>query len=367
MWSQEQAGKIRYFERYEDYITGKKYTVSCTFEKDTAANRKAAMRVLQDKINEKQRKSQHEYTFGEIVELYRKDQLKTVAVSTYKRNYWAMERWMKIIGKDTIANRITAKFVRERLLTLDKSNGTLNGYLSRLSALIRWAYKADLIAGTECIDKLDRFKDDPHRMKIQDKYLEPKEIELLLQHMQVEQWSLIVRFMILSAMRFAEVAALNKEDVDLEKKVIRITKQYDSVNRIVTHVKTTSSYGEVFIQPELEEVIKQLNTFMNKRKLKNKLKTKLFLFDEAGDYINYYSFNKYLKENSKEACGKEITVHALRHTAASILFASGISLEQCSRRLRHSNSKITKEIYIHITEQLREKDNERLSKLTLLS
>ena len=63
---------------------------------------------------------------------------------------------------------------------------------------------------------------------------------------------------------------------------------------------------------------------------------------------------------------RSITAHALRHTHASLLLAQGVDVDTIARRLGHENSKITKEIYLHITQQLKERDNEQIKKIQML-
>ncbi|MBL1226307.1 tyrosine-type recombinase/integrase [Enterococcus sp. BWR-S5] len=46
---------------------------------------------------------------------------------------------------------------------------------------------------------------------------------------------------------------------------------------------------------------------------------------------------------------KFITTHGLRHTHCSILFEAGASDEQVQTRLGHSDIRITKNIYTHVT------------------
>ena len=111
---------------------------------------------------------------------------------------------------------------------------------------------------------------------------------------------------------------------------------------------------------------KQLNALMLRRRLMFNIgKPALFLFSRNGTYIHYYSYNKYLRENSKRVLGRAITPHALRHTHASLLLEQGISIDTISRRLGHENSKVTKEIYLHVTKKLTEKDNEQIAKVSI--
>ena len=43
-----------------------------------------------------------------------------------------------------------------------------------------------------------------------------------------------------------------------------------------------------------------------------------------------------------------------------------MSLDAISRRLGHSDSAITKEVYLHVTEKLKKQEEEQLSKVKLL-
>ena len=64
--------------------------------------------------------------------------------------------------------------------------------------------------------------------------------------------------------------------------------------------------------------------------------------------------------------GKALTPHVMRHTHVSLLAESGVPLETISRRLGHSNSKITREIYLHVTQKQEQKDRERIAQISLL-
>lgn len=95
-------------------------------------------------------------------------------------------------------------------------------------------------------------------------------------------------------------------------------------------------------------------------------KTDLFMHSRTGGHIRYFAYNKYLRENSERILGRKLTPHALRHTHASLLLEQGVGIDTISRRLGHENSRITQEIYLHVTEKLKEWDNERISKIALL-
>lgn len=233
--------------------------------------------------------------------------------------------------------------------------------------MIRWGYRNDLVSDISFLTKLERFKDVPHKEKIQDKFLESEEVKTLLSEIKDECWKLVTEFLVLSGLRFGEFAALKKSDIDYENNVIHVTKNYDPNNNVVTTPKTTCSVRDVYMQGELAAVCKKLHSQMLRRRLLHSLpENDLFFFNTGGDYVHYYAYNKYLKENSQRILGRTITVHALRHTHASLLLEKGVSIETISRRLGHENSKITREIYLHVTEKLKDQDNEQISKINIL-
>lgn len=368
MWVEKQEnGKFKFVERYTDYITGKQKKVSVTLDKNTAQSRKMAERLLQDKMTQFTPVQQKNLTLQELIEEYRKDQAVTVKQSTYKRNYFACKTLAAILGEDTLIERLNANYVRTALLSTRKEPGTLNEHLVRFKALIRWGYHNDLVTDISYLDKLEPFKDVPHREKIQDKFLESSEVHLLLKAMKVPKWKLLTQFLVLSGLRFGEAASLLKNDVDLDERLIHVTKTWDSVNKIVNTPKTLCSIRDVFIQDELIDVCKKIKICMIEERLLNGYEpSNLFFEGINGKHIDYYAYNKYLRENTLSALHRTITPHTLRHTHASLLMEQGVNIDIISRRLGHETSAITREIYLHVTEKLKEKDNQEIKNIKII-
>ena len=367
MWLEPTAsGKYKACERFIDPLTGKTRKASITIDRDTKQTRKAAEEALRAKIEAMSEPEMDDITFSQLVDAYRADQEVTVTQSTYRRNYFAMEAVKKMIGGDVLVSRITASYIRKQFTKSGKKPATLNEHLKRLKAVLRWGYKNDLVEDASYLDKLTPFKAPPHKVTIRDKYLESGELRAVLTAMHIDTWRLLTEFLALSGLRIGEAIALKKSDVDLEVRQIHVTKAYDSVNRKVSNAKTMCSIRDVYIQPELEVVIRKIKKAMQEQALKSGKRPDLFLFDQDGHHINYYTYNKYLREKTEAVIGRALTPHALRHTHASLLMEQGLTIDAISRRLGHENSKITKEIYLHVTEKLREKDNAELQKMRLL-
>lgn len=359
-------GRVKYLERYLDPLTGKYHRVSVVMDKDTRTSRKIAEGILREKIAGKTSQSSKEYSLQELVEIYYTFQSRERAVGTAERNHATLKRMLQVLGADVLASRLTAGYINEKLLATGKPAGTLNEQIQRLKALLRWAYENDYVEDISFLNKLRAYKEIPHKVKIQDKYLEKDELNEVLASMDAcPVWQLLTKFLAYSGLRFGEACALEKSDVDLTDRVIRVTKCYDSNNEVVSPAKSFESVRDVHIQPELMDVCRQINSMMLRRRLACRIgDSRLFLFGEDGEHIAYFAYRKYLKAKCAAITGKTITPHALRHTHASLLYEAGFTIDEVARRLGHADSKVTREIYTHVTRKLREKDNARLDQVS---
>lgn len=372
MYSQKQPnGKYRFYESYEDYMTGKTKYVSCTLDSNSKKNQKEAFVILQSKIDQIYShtftKKPKNVTLDHLIELYRIEQKQTVKASTYQRNYYACNTISKILGGNTNINRLTAAYIQSKFLETGKDPGTLNEHLTRLKALLRWGYRHDLLESIDFLNKLDHFNDVPHRVKIEDKFMESSEIFVLLKEMRVDAWKDLTQFLVLSGLRFGEAAALTFNDIDIKQRTIHINKNYDYINNVTTSTKTTTSERDIYMQDELVPLCRKLRAASFSTFTLQSMNTQKLLFcNSKGEHVNYYSYNKYLRENTLKVLGKEYTAHSLRRTHASLLLEQGIDVESISRRLGHSDSAVTREIYLHITRKKQEQENLKIKELKLI-
>ncbi|MDD6267359.1 MAG: site-specific integrase [Clostridium sp.] len=365
MWSEiKENGKVKYVERYTDPLTFKQKYVSITLTgKDTAANRKKALEELTRKIDRIQTSViTNNCTLSQVYDRYMAYQSKTVKDVTLERNRRTLRKLVNKFGKDAIVNNITVAYITDKLLAMPGSNVTRNEYIRRFKAMINWARKMDLHQNYKLCDNLEYFKEEQTKKeRIQDKFLEPDEAATLLDHMKDSgklQWYHLTRILLLSGLRIGEAVAL--EQADISDEYITINKTYDHINKIVTTPKTSTSNRDVYIQEELRDAIKMYKLYRWTYDQEHKIISPYFFHSNRGDYISYYAYEKYLRESSERILGRRITAHALRHTHASLLLAEGVDIDTISRRLGHENSRITKEIYLHMTQKLQETDNQQI-------
>lgn len=361
-------GAVKYRMPYTDVLTGKVRTVSVTMDKDTPRNRRRAEELLRDKIDEIMNEtSADKVTLEYAIGLYLKEQEVTSKISTYNRNKATMNRIARMFNKGTYLNKVPVTTWKAHLMALSKGKaGTFNEYLKRLKSFLNWCYTSDLLLDRAVIDKMVRLPDESKHDKVADKYLEMEQVKVLLEGMGCEYWMLLTKFMVLSGLRVGEALALKKNDIS--DGYIHVTKTLNPNFQIILTPKTSDSYRDVSIQQELAECINDINQYFRYQSKRNGIHSTLLFWDiRNGGYCDYYSYNKYLKENSARLLDKEITTHVLRHTHASLLMWQDVPIDMISRRLGHSDSKITRQIYLHITELRKKKDAEKIENVRLLS
>ena len=296
---------------------------------------------------------------SKLIEDYEKDMERSTKPSTQRKVSIELRMFLSIYG-DCYIETINSGLIRQKLQASGKSNRTLNGYLKHFKAMWRWAYQNDYIKNTEVADKLKPFADTPEKERIQDKYLETEEITKLFDAMNNRRYLLLSRFLLLSGMRVGEAIALERSDIS--DSTIKISKTYDPNNNIVTAPKTFDSKREIFIQDELRACMYEIEDYVFHYGDGWLPPSNLFFPDGDGSYISYQAYSKYIRELSEKVLGRRVTPHIFRHTHVSIL-ASVMSLDSIAARLGHADSKVTKDIYLHRTAELKERENQQLNQI----
>ena len=369
MWSQKlKSGNICYYERYKDPLTGKTKTATITIK---PTGRKSDAKVAGDALREKIQKIMsagdpvnNDITFADLCEKYVEYQHKELKLQSAEATRRRVATLIRLIGRDTIASRLSAPVVADRLYTGDDI--TFNERLTRYKALMRWAYRAGYVDDVAYLDRIQRKRVPSTRVRDAEKYLEHEEIDKLLSGMKVERWKLLTEFLVLSGLRIGEAIALNDSDVDLDAREISVTKTFSREIRQISTTKTEMSDRSVYMQDELLDVCRRIKKSERERQLMYVYRTDLFMSDDYGKYISYDAYAKYFRENTERFLGRRLTPHSLRHTHTALLAEAGVSLDVISRRLGHANSGVTRDVSMHVTNKMRDRDRERLKSVKML-
>lgn len=223
-----------------------------------------------------------------------------------------------------------------------------------LSTAVKWNYINDNIAK----------RADPPKVPQKDiDFLNEDETKEMLYSLQSEPltYRTMIMLLIYTGMRRGELFGLEWKDIDFENGYLNIvrTSQYIGNKTLITkEPKTKSSRRCMKISQSLVDLLKEYRAFQSEQRLKtgsewhntDRLFTQWNGLPMYPDSLTKW-FSNFLKRHNL----RQVTLHSLRHTNATLLIAEGTDIRTVSSRLGHSNTATTLNIYTHV---LKSKDSE---------
>lgn len=161
-------------------------------------------------------------------------------------------------------------------------------------------------------------------------------------------WICLFETLYYCGLRNGEMRALTWDDIDWDKKTIKITKQiptcYSSRNWKFTSLKTKSSIRTLPICNILYEHLKLLHA--EAKSYKN-FQNNWFVFGNAFPIVADKP-NEHQKKICAKSNVKKIRIHDFRHSCASLLIANGADVTIVSKYLGHSKIDETLKTYAHM-------------------
>lgn len=181
------------------------------------------------------------------------------------------------------------------------------------------------------------------------KYLNQFELHSLLNELDLGNeinFDWLILLIAKTGMRFSEALALTPKDFDFSRQTLSISKTWDykgeggflptknksSVRKIQIDWKTSMQFSEL-----LKGVPEDKPIFVKQQ-------------------VYNSTVNDILSRHCKKLKIPVISIHGLRHTHASLLLFSGVSIASVAKRLGHSNMTTTQKTYLHIIQELENKD-----------
>ncbi|NQZ74946.1 MAG: tyrosine-type recombinase/integrase [Ekhidna sp.] len=155
-------------------------------------------------------------------------------------------------------------------------------------------------------------------------------------------------------LRRNEGASLNVEDINFDHAVLHVRKGKGQKERLVPINRTSLKHLQDYIydhRPYLTAGSKLEALFVSYNHMKRMHGQSLLM---RLHYLIYQTENEELRE--KDAGGRPIGLHTLRHSIATHLLQAGMKLESISRFLGHSSLEST-QIYTHLMEMEQEFSN----------
>lgn len=281
------------------------------------------------------------------------------------------KRWIKIYKQGAIRNVTMNKYLMthswlERLIPD-----------IRLCELNRIAYQQLLNDYAECHERqttmdfhhqlkgaiLDAVDDglierDPTRKAIikgktpsikKTKYLNQFELHTLLSNLELGEevsWDWFILILAKTGMRFSEALALTPNDFDFAHQSLSISKTWD--------YKEDGGFMPTKNKSSVRKIQIDWQTVMQFANLIKGLPENEPIFAKKKVYNS--TINDILSRLCKKSNVPAITVHGLRHTHASILLFAGVSIASVARRLGHASMTTTQKTYLHIIQELENRD-----------
>ena len=181
------------------------------------------------------------------------------------------------------------------------------------------------------------------------KYLNQFELHTLLSSLNLSgeiNWDWFILLLAKTGMRFSEALAITPKDFDFSHQTLSINKTWDYKGEGgFLPTKNKSSIRKIQIDWQMVIQFSEL--------VKNKPENEP-IFAKGKVYNS--TINDILSRYCKAAKVSEISIHGLRHTHASLLLFAGVSIASVARRLGHASMTTTQKTYLHIIQELENKD-----------
>lgn len=181
------------------------------------------------------------------------------------------------------------------------------------------------------------------------KYLNQFELHTLLSSLELGtevNWDWFIMLVAKTGMRFSEAVALTPKDFDFAHQTLSISKTWN--------YKGTGGFLPTKNKSSVRKIQIDWQTVVQFSELVRGLPENEPIFVHGKVYNS--TVNDILARHCKKAKVPVISIHGLRHTHASLLLFAGVSIASVARRLGHSSMTTTQKTYLHIIQELENKD-----------
>lgn len=189
----------------------------------------------------------------------------------------------------------------------------------------------------------------PREKKI--KYLNQFELHTLLTNLDLQpeiSWDWFILLVAKTGMRFSEALALTPKDFDFPHQTLSINKTWD--------YKGEGGFLPTKNRSSVRKIQMDWQTVIQFSGLVKDLPEDEPIFVKKDTKIYNSTVNDVLERYCKKAKVPTISIHGLRHTHASLLLFAGVSIASVARRLGHASMTTTQKTYLHIIQELENKD-----------
>jgi integrase len=286
----------------------------------------------------------YEY-YKQWVEVYKQGAIREATMSKYLMT----QKWVEKLVPELKVSEMTRTIYQQLLNDYAKEHErqTTLDFHHQLKGAILDAVDEGLISRDPTRKAIIKGK-TPKAKKI--KYLNQFELHTLIADLDIKEevnWDWFILLVAKTGMRFSEALAITPADFDFARQTLSISKTWDyKGDGGFLPTKNKSSVRKIQIDWQIVVKFSELVKKLPEDK-------PIFVGEEK---VYNSTVNDVLTRHCK-ACGiSEISVHGLRHTQASLLLFAGVSIASVARRLGHASMTTTQKTYLHIIQELENKD-----------
>lgn len=278
------------------------------------------------------------------IKIYKEGVIRKVTLDKYKMTL----RWLRKLIPDLKIKDLTRISYQELLneYALEHERQTTMDFHHQLKGSILDAVDEGLLDRDPTRKTIIKGK-TPSVKKV--KYINQFELHTLLDTLELKNeisWEWMILLIAKTGLRFSEALALTPADFNFSRQSISVSKTWD--------YKGEGGFLPTKNQSSIRKVQIDWQTVIQFSQLIKDLPADQPIFVKGKVYNS--TVNGVLERYCKKAEVPVISIHGLRHTHASLLLFAGVSIASVARRLGHSSMNTTQKTYLHIIQELENRD-----------
>lgn len=233
-------------------------------------------------------------------------------------------------------------------------------YKAETKAVFKYAMKIDLIVKNP-MDFVELPRRTTRKKEKKKNFLEKDEVIKFLKHTKENYSFMHYTFFYLlffTGMRKGEAMALKWDEINFGERTLTINNTITYAKGMGFYLDTTKGGTSRTIDIDTN-AIKILKEWKLQQPTDKIYHDHDFVFTRLGGYpLRLAWANEIIKTITKNTEITQISVHGARHTHASLLFESGASIKDVQERLGHSDTKMTLDVYTHVTSYKRKETSD---------
>lgn len=282
--------------------------------------------------------------YEQWINIYKKGAVRAVTMNKYSLTLSWVKRLVPNLKMDEL-DRVTYQQLLNSFSETHERQTTMD-FHHQLKGAVLDAVDEGLISRDPTRKAIIKGK-TPRPKKI--KYLNQFELQTLIKHLDLDltvNYDWLILLIAKTGMRFSEALAITPSDFDFSHQLLSVNKTWDyKSNTGFLATKNKSSVRKIQLDWQTVIQFSELTKYLPQDE-------PIFIHSK----IYNSTINDILTRHCKACNISPISIHGLRHTHASLLLFAGVSIASVARRLGHASITTTQKTYLHIIQELENKD-----------